>query len=512
MAAEKAIKGYMGIGEPGGGEQLINLPEQGGQGGGGSDSPWLIDVDYYVPELEIGKNGRQFEVLAWPAEGRLSGMVFDLDKCLYGGERGQEYLRAGSEGEIEAIAAGLGVSAEEAYQRVGNRRHELEESKGGKTTLTETVLSLGFSPEWWNKIRNECYAPENFLEPDPELVAALAKVGEHYRVAVASNSPHDVVKRALRQLGLSDESMRRMHIFGPDDLGVGKPDPAFYWRVAENMGLSPKECLSVGDRVEADGIPALQAGMGAVIVSGPEGVKDLVNDYLMHNGGVLAKEFDLSDYLREVHEPGKVKVIGLTGRAGAGKTTRARDMLMIGEKLNIPVVILGLDSFFIKSSKGRKEWLEEEGIADEERRRREDQDNWWDFDKARWALGVLKRGDRLFMEGVYDRNKGSELVGTVDITPDPDRGLVVIFEGVGISHLSEMMDDVVFIAAHPNERKGRLLGRDHELRVGEAAKKRFRITQTYEAGHFATNGGRVTRVLENSSGDLVEVPPAFPFV
>ena len=48
--------------------------------------------------------------------------------------------------------------------------------------------------------------------------------------------------------------------------------------------------------------------------------------------------------------------------------------------------------------------------------------------------------------------------------------------------------------------------------MGDAAKNRFRITQKYEAGHFAAHGGKVKRVLENSGVDLVEVPPAFPFV
>lgn len=485
--------------------------ETGGRGGG-SDGPWLVDVEYYVPELEIGKNGRQFEILAWPAGGRLEGIVFDLDKCLYEGEKGGAYLQAGSEKEIEAIAGELGVSAEEAYQTVGNRRQEIETAEGRRSTLTETVLSLGLTSEWWNRVRNDCYTPENFLEADPELAAALTRVEEHYRIAIASNSPHGVAERALRQLGLSEELVKRIHIFGPDDMGVAKPDPTFYWRVAEEMGLSPGECLSVGDRVEADGVPALQAGMGAAIVSGPEGVKGLLNDYLMKNGGVLAREFDLGNYLQEMYEPGKVKVIGLTGRAGAGKTTRVKEMVIIGKEQGIPIVRLGLDAFFRMSSKDRKAWLEEEGIADEERARREDQDNWWDFERAEWALKTLKSGERLIMNNVYNRDDRGELTATVDIDPDPDRGLIVIFEGVGISHSKEMLDDVIFIAAHPNERRDRLLGRDADKRVGDAAKNRFRITQRYEAGHFAALGGKVNRVVENSSGDLVEVPPAFPFV
>lgn len=176
------------------------------------------------------------------------------------------------------------------------------------------------------------------------------------------------------------------------------------------------------------------------------------------------------------------------------------------------MVRLGLDAFFRTSSRERKAWLEEEGIADEERARREDQDNWWDFERAEWALGILKSGQRLIMNNAYNRNDRGELTATVDIDPDSEEGLIVVFEGVGVSHLSRMLDDLVFIAAHPNERRERLLGRDADKRVGDAAKNRFRITQRYEAEHFAALGGKVNRVVENSSGRLVEVPSAFPFV
>lgn len=492
-------------------ERGIKVVETGERDGGGG-GPWLIDVEYYVPELEIGRNGRQFEILAWPAGGELGGVVFDLDKCLYGGEKGAAYLQAGSKKEIEAIAGELGVSPEVAYQTVGNKRQEIETAEGRRSTLTETVLSLGLTSEWWNRARNDCYTPENFLEADPELAAALTRVEEHYRVAIASNSTHGVVERALRQLGLSEELVKRIHVFGQDDLGMGKPDPTYYWRVAEKMGLFTKECLSVGDRVEADGVPALQAGMGAAIVSGPEGVKDLINGYLMKNGGVLAKEFDLASYLQGMYKPGEVKIVGLAGRAGAGKTTRANGLEIIGHEMGIPVVRLGLDVFFKMSSRDRKAWLEGEGVSDEERRERENQDNWWDLERARWALGVLKSGQRLLMERVYNRNDKGELTGTVDIVPDSDRGLVVIFEGVGVLHLADEMDDLIFIVAHPNERRARLLGRDADKRVGDAAKNRFRITQRYEAGHFAAHGGKVRRVLENSGLVLVEMPLAFPFV
>src|SRR3989344_8166449 len=100
--ANERYKGVKMVGENG----EVGKVEEGavGQQRLDSSSPWLIDADYFVPELEIGKNGRHFEVLAWPAGGELRGLVFDLDKCLYGGEQGRGYLKAGADGEIEAIA------------------------------------------------------------------------------------------------------------------------------------------------------------------------------------------------------------------------------------------------------------------------------------------------------------------------------------------------------------------------------------------------------------------------
>ncbi len=55
-------------------------------------------------------------------------------------------------------------------------------------------------------------------------------------------------------------------------LGVRKPDPAFFERVASLMGHAPTELAYVGDRVDNDVLPAAAAGMVAVhIRRGPWG-------------------------------------------------------------------------------------------------------------------------------------------------------------------------------------------------------------------------------------------------
>ena len=55
--------------------------------------------------------------------------------------------------------------------------------------------------------------------------------------------------------------------------GVRKPDPAFFERVTAEAGCRPQEVAYVGDRVDNDVLPALEAGLVAVHVRrGPWGL------------------------------------------------------------------------------------------------------------------------------------------------------------------------------------------------------------------------------------------------
>jgi HAD superfamily hydrolase (TIGR01509 family) len=55
--------------------------------------------------------------------------------------------------------------------------------------------------------------------------------------------------------------------------GVSKPEPAFYARLIEEIGAPPEKIAYVGDRVDNDILPALDAGLVAVHVRrGPWGL------------------------------------------------------------------------------------------------------------------------------------------------------------------------------------------------------------------------------------------------
>ena len=96
------------------------------------------------------------------------------------------------------------------------------------------------------------------LYPDAlRAPAALRDAG--YRVAIVANQPARR-EAELRRIGVEAEVMAMS-----DDMGVSKPDPAFYVRTLELLGSpEPSSVAYVGDRIDNDVLPSTEAGMRAV--------------------------------------------------------------------------------------------------------------------------------------------------------------------------------------------------------------------------------------------------------
>jgi FMN phosphatase YigB (HAD superfamily) len=98
-----------------------------------------------------------------------------------------------------------------------------------------------------------------------ECLDALRAAG--LRVGVAANQPAAVEP-------LVAELLEPGELLGISDVwGVAKPDPRFFTRIVEAVGLPQEEIAYVGDRVDNDVVPAADAGMLAVhLATGPWGV------------------------------------------------------------------------------------------------------------------------------------------------------------------------------------------------------------------------------------------------
>ncbi|MGI9424890.1 MAG: HAD family hydrolase [Hyphomicrobiaceae bacterium] len=101
----------------------------------------------------------------------------------------------------------------------------------------------------------------------PDVGPCLAELRRRgIRIAIAGNQPI-VAEAALEQMGFAAEI-----VASSERWGVAKPDPAFFAKLIEATGTDAEHIAYVGDRLDNDVVPALRAGLTAVLlVRGPWG-------------------------------------------------------------------------------------------------------------------------------------------------------------------------------------------------------------------------------------------------
>jgi HAD superfamily hydrolase (TIGR01549 family) len=122
------------------------------------------------------------------------------------------------------------------------------------------ILRPGFDLEAERRARAAAGAPDAMRACDlyPDALPCLAALaGRGYRIGIVGNTNTDT------------EQLKREHcgaafVASSAGLGVAKPAPEFFAAVARLAGLDPAQIAYVGDRVDNDVVPAVEAGMVAV--------------------------------------------------------------------------------------------------------------------------------------------------------------------------------------------------------------------------------------------------------
>ncbi len=223
--------------------------------------------------------------------------------------------------------------------------------------------------------------------------------------------------------------------------------------------------------------------------------KPVITNEQRQKTGMIARRV-VQEIVDNSHGP--IAIIGITGQAGAGKTSTLRLLQKLCQRLGIRCNELGLDSFFKVSSRERKLWLHASNISEAERKARENQTHWWDYEWLTWALKELKEGRGLHLRRCYTRKDHGELTGSIRIDPHDGQKGIIALEGVGIAHLDEL-SALIYLHALPELRAERLGLRD-SYRSGDEALERWRVTQTFEQRYFRENWGKITHFF-NTSGD-----------
>ena len=185
----------------------------------------------------------------------LKAVVFDVGDTLYSEERAWA-----------AWASWIGVEARELSAALG----AIIERRSDHRSAFE-LLRPGFDYQREVAARAAAGLPDDpaaLYDLHADARPALERLrAAGLRVGVAANQPARVAP-LLRGL-LEDGELAGIS----EVWGVAKPDPRFFARIADELELAPGEVAYVGDRVDNDVVPAVAAGMVAVLIRrGPWGV------------------------------------------------------------------------------------------------------------------------------------------------------------------------------------------------------------------------------------------------
>ena len=200
----------------------------------------------------------------------IKAIIFDIDSTLY---TNAAYAFEQVDCQVRRFASLRGITNEEARKMVADYRKKYAAENGGKkVSLSNTLRSFGVSIEQSVRWRRELIEPADFLGPDKKLQEALAALGRRYKLLCVTNNPILPAQKTLDALGVADLIEV---LVGLDTCNLSKPAKEPFERAAKEAGVPFDKIVSVGDRYDLDLAPALELGMGGVLVRGVEDVYKL---------------------------------------------------------------------------------------------------------------------------------------------------------------------------------------------------------------------------------------------
>lgn len=199
----------------------------------------------------------------------MSVIIFDLDGTLY---RSAAIKKKFAEAAYHTLAKFQDISLDQARICVEEKRGTLQQEHGFSVPYTLALQSLGVPIAFWHDESIKFFDPGDYLQEDTRLRQTLIRLRKHYRLALLTNNSRVQTDRTLRALGVLD----LFHpVYSYNTFNLLKPSRELLKKVLRDLEVTPAECCLVGDRYPVDIRPALDLGMKAHQVAGPEDVYTL---------------------------------------------------------------------------------------------------------------------------------------------------------------------------------------------------------------------------------------------
>jgi len=195
-----------------------------------------------------------------------SVLIFDLDNTLY---TNPAYVAFQEDVLVERLGRELRLPQGAAAAKIAALRAERVAAGLGTTSLGKLFAALGIDIATSVAWREECYEPAQWLKRDARLDRSLGLLAKDYILALVTNNPRLIGEKSLDALGVRG---RFKVLVGLDDTLIGKPAPEPFLETARRLGAEARSCVSIGDRFDVDLAPAMELGMGAILIDGVEDV------------------------------------------------------------------------------------------------------------------------------------------------------------------------------------------------------------------------------------------------
>lgn len=192
-------------------------------------------------------------------------LVVDLDGTLYTFPEKDFYRNAA----YRLFSSKFDVDFETAKRIIEEKRASLK-ALGKPYGDQNSLEALGITSDE-KKANEDKLIDFSFLRPDPELKQKLLELEQKYRLVLATNNSLRTTHQIFRNLDIPSDIFER--IYTQDVTGIHKPDIRLFQLIEADLKISPQKMVSIGDRLEADIVPAEQAGAKGILV---EGSKDFV--------------------------------------------------------------------------------------------------------------------------------------------------------------------------------------------------------------------------------------------
>ena len=201
----------------------------------------------------------------------IKAIIFDMDGTLYVSDEIREQFAAAA---YHTLATADQISLDRARDLIEERRAKLKAESGFPTPYTLTLRSFNILINKWHKENIKFFDPRNYLHKDKKLKKALIELKKDFCLAIMTNNNKVQTDRVLEGLELIDLFDK---VYTYNSFEALKPDPVFFKKTAEELGIEPEACLFIGDRYDVDLRPAKELGMHILEVKGPEDIYDLAS-------------------------------------------------------------------------------------------------------------------------------------------------------------------------------------------------------------------------------------------